>query len=81
MTRKTSVLSIEPRTRSLPGPVAVRMTSSPECTLAPIIAGRLPKRSTTPGTSLYLSLALKLSACSPFTVGSFGSSSLGRKVS
>ena len=34
MTRKTSVLSIEPRTRSLPGPVAVRMTSSPECTLA-----------------------------------------------
>src|SRR5262245_52378400 len=52
MTRKTSVLSIWPRTRSLPGPTAVRTTSSPECTSALIIAGRLPKRSTAPGTFL-----------------------------
>src|SRR5262249_43432451 len=52
MTRKTSVLSIWPRTRSLPGPTAVRTTSSPECTSALIIAGRLPKRSTAPGTVL-----------------------------
>src|SRR5258708_3683906 len=62
-------------------PIAVRMTSSPECTLAPIIAGRLPGRSTAPGTSLYLSLALKVPASSPFTVGSLGLSSFGRKVS
>jgi hypothetical protein len=46
MTRKTSVLFICPRTRSLPGPTAVRITSLPECTSALIIAGRLPKRST-----------------------------------
>src|SRR6266581_4373739 len=45
MTRNTSVLSIWPCTRSLPGPVAVRITSSPEWTSELIAAGRLPGRS------------------------------------
>jgi hypothetical protein len=60
VTRNTSVLSICPRTRSLPGPVAVRMASLHERTLALIMAGRLPKRSTAPGTPLYSSLALNV---------------------
>ena len=47
-----SVLSIWPCTRSLPGPTAVRITSSPECTSALARAGRLPSRNTAPGTFL-----------------------------
>lgn len=81
ITRNTSVLSIDPCTRSLPGPVAVRITSSPECTLAFIIAGRLPSLNTAPGTSLYLALALNVAGSSPFCVGSLGLSSFGRSVS
>ena len=55
--------------------------AGPGLMLAFIIAGRLPGRITAPGTPLYFSLALKVPSSSPFMVGSFGLSSLGRKVS
>ena len=54
MTRNTAVLSRKPATRSAPGPIAVSTTSSPLCTPWGALRGRLPIRSTAPGTSLYL---------------------------
>ena len=53
----TEVFSMNPRTRSAPGPLAVNTTSSPECTPWGALWGKLPTRKTAPGVSLYFSLA------------------------
>src|SRR5215813_3735883 len=80
MMRNTSVLSRKPRTRSAPGPIAVRTTSSPVCTPCGAALGRFPTRSIAPGTSRYFSLAIYVRA-GPSTAGTNGPSVFGRNVS
>src|SRR5262249_44274659 len=81
MTRNTRVLSMWPRNSSAPGPMAVKMTSSPAWTPWDASNGGLPAPPPAPDTLQYLSLGTNVSLLAPATAGTFSPSRYGLPVS